>query len=257
MESLRHLSRPTIEALAVALESGRLASDREADLAELVPAAWLPQVAEELRAAAGGGSKPVAAALRALAAERAAAEAAADGCELVWSGGGGSEARNTAIVVQQLFRTARRKLLLASYALEQIQPTLFSALAARMAAEPALVVQFFVNVERRFGDARDEKELVREYADSFRSRAWPGKRLPAIFYDPRAMTLGEKRACLHAKCIVADDEIAFVTSANFTEAAHERNFEAGILLRNSRVARMLAGQFEQLRAEGRVLELKS
>ncbi|WP_309744892.1 hypothetical protein [Chamaesiphon sp. OTE_20_metabat_361] len=31
---------------------------------------------------------------------------------------------------------------------------------------------------------------------------------------------GRTRACLHAKCVVIDEEYLLVTSANFTEAAH-------------------------------------
>ena len=35
---------------------------------------------------------------------------------------------------------------------------------------------------------------------------------------------------MHAKCVVADSRHVFVSSANFTEAAQERNVEIGLLL---------------------------
>jgi phosphatidylserine/phosphatidylglycerophosphate/cardiolipin synthase-like enzyme len=35
---------------------------------------------------------------------------------------------------------------------------------------------------------------------------------------------------LHAKAVVADDEAVFVTSANLTEAAFDRNIELGLLV---------------------------
>jgi len=38
-------------------------------------------------------------------------------------------------------------------------------------------------------------------------------------------------AAVHAKCAVADGELAFITSANLTTAAMERNMELGVLLR--------------------------
>ncbi|MEQ8849021.1 DISARM system phospholipase D-like protein DrmC [Botrimarina sp.] len=38
-------------------------------------------------------------------------------------------------------------------------------------------------------------------------------------------------AAVHAKCAVADGEVAFITSANLTSAAFERNMELGVLLR--------------------------
>ena len=50
----------------------------------------------------------------------------------------------------------------------------------------------------------------------------------------------------HAKCVVVDDDVAFVTSANFTEWAQQRNVEAGVLVRNSHFARQLRAQFDGL-----------
>jgi phosphatidylserine/phosphatidylglycerophosphate/cardiolipin synthase-like enzyme len=37
-----------------------------------------------------------------------------------------------------------------------------------------------------------------------------------------------------------------ITSANFTEAAHERNIEAGVLLTDSATAQALRSQFDSL-----------
>ena len=39
---------------------------------------------------------------------------------------------------------------------------------------------------------------------------------------------------LHAKAVVADDEAVFVTSANLTEAALDRNIEIGLLVARPR-----------------------
>jgi len=38
-------------------------------------------------------------------------------------------------------------------------------------------------------------------------------------------------AAVHAKCAVADGDVAFITSTNLTSAALERNMELGVLLR--------------------------
>ena len=51
---------------------------------------------------------------------------------------------------------------------------------------------------------------------------------------------------LHAKAIVADDEVALVTSANLTEAAFERNIEAGVLSRDVSLATALVVHFRTL-----------
>jgi len=73
-----------------------------------------------------------------------------------------------------------------------------------------------------------------------------------VFYDPRGpdKTSGSP-ACQHAKCILVDGVTAFITSANFTESAHERNIELGVLFRdNPRVARSIRSKFESLIQNG-------
>jgi phosphatidylserine/phosphatidylglycerophosphate/cardiolipin synthase-like enzyme len=55
---------------------------------------------------------------------------------------------------------------------------------------------------------------------------------------------------LHAKCIVVDDRKAFVTSANLTTAAQERNIEAGLLVEDAGLAQSLRMQFETLVGAG-------
>jgi phosphatidylserine/phosphatidylglycerophosphate/cardiolipin synthase-like enzyme len=57
-----------------------------------------------------------------------------------------------------------------------------------------------------------------------------------VFYDPRSVTLEPgKAAALHAKCVVIDEFDLFVSSANFTEAAQQRNIEVGLRLRDKAV----------------------
>ena len=50
---------------------------------------------------------------------------------------------------------------------------------------------------------------------------------------------------LHAKAVVADDEAVFVTSANLTEAALDRNIELGVLIRDRAFALTIGGYFPQ------------
>jgi phosphatidylserine/phosphatidylglycerophosphate/cardiolipin synthase-like enzyme len=89
--------------------------------------------------------------------------------------------------------------------------------------------------------------ILREFAETFRKEVWPGARLPEVFYDPRSLsTETGPKTCLHAKCVVVDEERLFVTSANFTEAAHERNIEAGVLIADPVAAKAMRSQFEAL-----------
>ncbi len=64
-----------------------------------------------------------------------------------------------------------------------------------------------------------------------------------MYYDPRALELDGPGGVLHAKAIVADDEVVFVTSANLTEAALNRIIEVGLLVRDRAMAATLSSHF--------------
>lgn len=51
---------------------------------------------------------------------------------------------------------------------------------------------------------------------------------------------------VHAKCALADSKIAFITSANLTMAAMERNMELGILIRGGELTAKLDHHFDAL-----------
>ena len=78
--------------------------------------------------------------------------------------------------------------------------------------------------------------------------------MPEVYYDPRSLELIQnKRSSLHAKCIVVDEAVAFVSSANFTEAAQLRNIEVGALIRSGSFAGRLAEHFAALAGAGVLL----
>lgn len=205
----------------------------------------------------GFGPRQIAHILRLIAAERENTMRAADRAELVWSGPElpGAASRDTAVVARELFASARRTVLVSSYAVYQGKRVLES-LAENLDRTPDLRVRLLLNVHRQYRDTRADSELTREFAEKFRTEMWPGRQLPEVFYDPRALSLEPgPRACLHAKCVIVDSEVAFVTSANFTEAAHERNIEAGVLLRSIPLAQALTAQFETLIGRGALRRL--
>lgn len=211
-------------------------------------------IAAELQqlSASGVGPDALAHMLRLLASKGAVSQESGDRIELVWSGPEVESAgtRDTGVVVRELFAEARHSVLVAGFAVSQGRHV-FKVLAERLDGDAGLVVRMFLNVARPFHDARSEAEILREFADDFRRQEWPGHRVPQVFYDPRALAqVSGPKASLHAKCIVVDDEQALVTSANFTEAAQERNIEAGVLVRDPMFARALRAQFESLVARG-------
>ena len=92
---------------------------------------------------------------------------------------------------------------------------------------------------------------MREFAARMRTDIWPGERLPEVYYDPRSLLIdAPARAVLHAKAVGIDARVSFLTSANFTEAAHARNIEAGVVLDDAALAERLTRQFELLIERG-------
>ena len=172
-----------------------------------------------------------------------AAEARINGAmsaDLVWTGpeGSASHSRDTAVVVEELFANAQRQVLVSSFVVQQ-GSVVFKPLATRMEQVPDLRVRLFLHIARKPRDTRDESELLREFAARFREQ-WPWPQRPELYYDPRTVSTDRAgTATWHAKCVLVDEDLAFVTSANFTEWAHQRNVEAGVLLRNRHFARQL------------------
>ena len=75
--------------------------------------------------------------------------------------------------------------------------------------------------------------------------------MPEVYYDPRALEMDKtKKSSLHAKCVVVDSASAFVSSANFTEAAQIRNIEVGVLIKSSHFATKLERHFKALADAG-------
>jgi phosphatidylserine/phosphatidylglycerophosphate/cardiolipin synthase-like enzyme len=109
-----------------------------------------------------------------------------------------------------------------------------------------LHVKLLLNIQRKRGDSTASDQLVRKFADHFWKFDWPGSLRPSVFYDPRALDPDAPGGVLHAKAVVADDEAVFVTSANLTEAALDRNIELGVLIRDRGFALTIAGYFGNL-----------
>jgi phosphatidylserine/phosphatidylglycerophosphate/cardiolipin synthase-like enzyme len=258
MNPLRGLSRPALLQLAQALETGSVSWPPSVLHLRRLGLDASPALVDEL-SSLGPGKGPalfVAYTLRLLAEERADSQRSRDRIDLVWTGPEGLSARtrDTLVVVRELFQKAQSSVLVSTYAIAQGQEV-FEPLARAMDARLDLVVQFFLNVPRPYQDPRADSLILAESATVFRS-GWPGHRLPEVFYDPRSLSSASGgRVSLHAKCIVVDDRWAFVTSANFTEAAQQRNIEAGVLVDDEGFAHSLRAQFDGLVTAGTLRRL--
>jgi phosphatidylserine/phosphatidylglycerophosphate/cardiolipin synthase-like enzyme len=181
--------------------------------------------------------------LRALA--RAAARTSKP--DLVWSGPEvpGLYARDTRRVYEELLGSAERTIWASTYAFFD-GPKAFEVLARRMDTKPTLHVTLLLNIQRKRGDTTASEQVVRRFTERFWKVDWPGSSHPKVFYDPRALETEGPGGVLHAKAVVADDESVFVTSANLTEAALDRNIELGVLIRDRAFALTIIGYFRNL-----------
>ena len=186
------------------------------------------------------------------------AEGRREGPEFVWSGPEvhGLHARGTRQALEQSLASARQSVWLSTYAFFD-GPRAFEMLARRMDETPELIVTLLLNIERKRSDTTRTEDLVRRFADRFWNSDWPGARKPRVFYDPRSLEPGGPEGVLHAKALVIDDQIAFLTSANLTEAALDRNIEMGVLLRDHALAQTVVKHFRGLIERDRLLPLPS
>ena len=166
------------------------------------------------------------------------------------------ERRSVRLAARPQFSRAERHVLIATYVVYD-GLSVFARLADRLRLRPEVNVDLYVNLPSDSGRHEDEQADAARFLDHFARSHWPSDvPLPAIYYDPETRKHGARRATLHAKCVVVDGRWAFVTSANFTEAAQERNIEARVLLDHPRLADALAGQFGALKKSGRLKRMR-
>lgn len=152
--------------------------------------------------------------------------------ELVVSGPTSSviHARRTEQLVAQLIGEAQRDILLITFGL-QVQPDLRDALVSATARGVAVTVLA--------EDPADNPAFTGDPARALtgldvRRLRWPAEHRP------------EGGAALHAKVIVVDGAIAFITSANLTRRAAGDNLEVGVLIRGGDVPGRLVAHVDRL-----------
>ena len=166
--------------------------------------------------------------------------------ELVWTGPETQEsmARDTGIVVRQLFERAKRSVIIGGFRFDQ-GSILFGTLHQRMRS--GLDVTMFVDIEGHADTVAGGSAYAQTAIDALLRENWPfGAPFPVVYYDPRSAIPGPPWVSLHAKCIVVDDQMAFVTSANFTDRGQTRNIEVGVCIEDRVFAEQLASQWRGL-----------
>jgi len=202
---------------------------------------------------AGGSREALHLVIQALLDQRRS-DAAARSIELVWSGpdaGAGSLTRDQAVLIRQLVERAEQRLLLTTYAFYSgpFIKELFQLIRERMLNKPMLQVRMICNIERKRGDTSRPEALIRKFQQQTWSHLWPEPPAPAVFFDPRSLSLENQKSVCHVKAVVADEEL-LVTSANLTDAAQLSNFELGLHITSSAHADDTWNHFERLIQKG-------
>jgi phosphatidylserine/phosphatidylglycerophosphate/cardiolipin synthase-like enzyme len=146
--------------------------------------------------------------------------------------------RLTSAVVTEIIRSARRSLLVVSFAAYGV-PEVMSELAA--AADRDIHIDLVLEEAAESGGTlRGPTGAAAAFA-SLSQRAtfwhWPAQRRPST---------GRSRAALHAKALVADQAVALVSSANLTDRALSSNLEVGVVIHDPHVVERLAAHFAAL-----------
>jgi hypothetical protein len=247
VEPLHRLHPASLQALAGALREGPLAAGLSVRALGQIAGPHAEDVEVCLRGLLDSGMTPahVALVVDAVAETRERALDPSLLIDLILSGPDvpGIPTGDTAAAMHTLVEAAETEILLVGYAVHNGEK-LFSRLAERMREAPSLRVVFCLDISRPWQDTSLSSEIVRRFVHDFKTRHWPWPELPELYYDARSLDTGhEQRSCLHAKCVVINRSEALVTSANFTEAAQERNIEVGVRVRYGTLARRLAAYF--------------
>jgi hypothetical protein len=234
---LAEISTPDLQRLAAELTRGgagtavtrpRLSASRLGHLWEPVHALGILEAAT------------LATVVRAVLAERDARPRTS--VDLVWTGieAKTAYARPTVTVVRELFESAQHHVLIAGYAFDH-GADIFEPLHGAMKAR-GVMVDIYLHIDR--ARSRDDlsKHLGHEVATFFAQNWRFGTPHPVIYVAPRTI---DPALCesLHAKCVVVDERVAIVGSANFTDRGQSRNIEVGARIEDVGFAEALLGQF--------------
>lgn len=165
--------------------------------------------------------------------------AAQQAVEIVWTGPG-TEAipvRRTDQALLQLIEHAKNDLIIVSFVAYRL-PHIVHALNAATKRQVNVRVVLEPSDETGGKVSFDSLKLMNELVPDAALYYWPLDKRPTD-------SLG-RYGSLHAKCAVADSELALVTSANLTEYAMEFNLELGLLVRGGEIANHICSHFNEL-----------
>lgn len=161
--------------------------------------------------------------------------AAEQSTELVWTGPTTPfvSARRTEQALLQVINSAEQSLFITSFVAYDVS-TIVKALNA--ANNRGVVISMLLELSKSHGGSINFDAIgkMKALVPAIRLYAWRDKADP--FLD----------GSVHAKVAVADNEMCFITSANLTGHAMEKNMEAGVLISGGHIPRLLGCHLNSL-----------
>lgn len=158
--------------------------------------------------------------------------------ELVWTGPstGQVSVRHTEQVLCEIIHYAKRRLFLVSFVAFEVDSIIG---ALRSAIGRQVQIDMLLESSNEYGGkvTHDSVKTMKSILPSIDVYVWSS--------DKKALP-GQLTGAVHAKCAVADGELAFITSANLTSAAMERNMELGVLIKGGELPFELHRHLEAL-----------
>lgn len=174
--------------------------------------------------------------------------AGAQSVDLVWTGPQTEivPVRRTEQVLMEIAESARKELLIVSFVAYKADKVVD---ALRAAVARGVLVRIVLEISEEHGGkvTFDPVHAMRAAAPGADIYHWP--------LEQRTRSERGEYGSLHAKCAVADDGVAFVTSANLTGFALELNMELGILTRGGGVPARIYRHFDELIRRGVLTKL--
>ena len=164
--------------------------------------------------------------------------------ELIWTGPSyvGVHLRRTDEALLQVIEAAQHELLLMSYAV-YMAPAVSAALVA--ASRRGVFIRICIETEGS-GSENGDYDTVAALGEEVRRNAT----IYTWRHDARPFGPGDRTGKMHVKCALADQDLAFVSSANLTGHALNLNMELGVLIRGGLLPQQIQSQFRRLVENG-------
>jgi phosphatidylserine/phosphatidylglycerophosphate/cardiolipin synthase-like enzyme len=147
--------------------------------------------------------------------------------EIVWTGPstGQVPVRHTEQVLCEIINYAQRDIFIVSFVAYKID-TVIKAMRDAIGRNVQINFLLESSIEHGGKVSQDSIKMMKSLFPSANIYSWSEKSDSSIEHHDSS---------IHAKCAIADGELAFITSANLTTAAMERNIELGVLIRGGKI----------------------